>query len=368
MTEPRDPHRCAWGPRCVSPDLRALNPETGRPVRQGAVIAEGPLCPGCMEKLRLAVSGLPRDYARLSEAIGERRPTEGTKVARTPGPEIPINPYREMLLERIVDLADRAADIVEAELQMTGKNRHRSQPAVAGRGYAAVRQDNPDPQTLVARSTAVLLPMLDVLVESGREWHMVWGPIPDAPAEWDRYSHGQPRDIVELDGVDLAMQIVDLSRAVYDEMGLARLRHHEPMACPAVSHTGKRCGAYTVGRNDGTAEYDCTTCGAVWTQREYDWLIGSVLDEVREQEEMAVLIYLLGEAYWRLDTLRVRLEALQHLNLAELLAEPNTDPNEVLAVIVEQLGAVLTGGISPHPTPQERATEQPKEKKHAHSR
>lgn len=370
-TVERDPHRCAWGPRCVNPDIREINPETNRAIRRGAVITDGPLCAACLDKLRMAVKGLPRDYQRISEAIGERRPADGAKVARTAAPEIPINPYREMLLARIVDLADRAADIVECELHMTGKNRRRGdQPAVAGRGYAAVRESKPDGATTVDRAVSVLLPTLDVLVESGKDWHMVWAPIPDGDKEWDRYEHGQPRDIVELDGLDVALQIVDLSRAVYDEMGLARLRHHEPMPCPAVNHTGKACGAYTVGRNDGRAEYDCTTCGAVWPEREYDWLVGRVLDEIQEQEEMKVLTYLLGEAYWRLDTLRIRLEALRDVDLVALLSDPSNDPAQVMLVIIEQLGEVLSSGISPHPTPEERhaATDPSKKEKHVVAR
>ncbi len=351
----REEHRCAWGPRCVDADTRAINPVTGEPTRKGALVVDALLCDSCMTKLRHAVKGMPRDYQRLSDAIGERRPSDGPKVTMTLSPEIPINIYREMLIARLVDLVDRAAHAVEEEMRMTGKNRHRTnQPAVAGHGYAAVRGENPDGRTTVTRATEFLLTSLDVLVEVENEWHLVWGPIPDSDEEWDRYDHGQPRDLVEMDGIDIALQIVDLSRAVYDEMGLARLRHHEPMPCPAVDHTGKSCGNYTVGRNDGKAEFNCTTCGAIWTEREYGWLVGRVLDEIKEQKEMEVLTWLLAEAYWRLDTLRVRVAVLD----IEALCTDTTQAVEVVEVITSQLANVLDMGASPHPTFEERATEQ----------
>lgn len=334
---PPESHRCAWGARCgrAETDPREVDPETGRPVRHGALITDGPLCPACMERLKRAVKGLPRDYQRLSDEIGERRTADGAKVAMSTELPVNINVRREMLLTQIVEIADRAADVVETELTMTGAGRHRagSPSGMERRGYrASGAATTGSPTVTIDMAVKLLLSALDVLAEAEAQPHTLWAPLPDSDEECDKYPQGQPRQIVELSGVDVAYRIVQLSSDVYHELGLDRLRHSFVAPCPAWLHRERRyCQAETVGRDDGSSIVDCETCGATWNEDEYWFIEGLVLDEIEEREEHELLRYLLAEAYWRLDAVRDVADALGQV----------LDPEDVRQIICN---AVTEGG------------------------
>lgn len=359
----REKHRCSWGHRCIDPDLREIDPETGEAIKRGAVIAFGVLCDACMTRLVKSVRGMPRDYGRLSDALGERMPDPSRlKVTMTLSPEMPINDRREGLMARIVELADRAAEMVECELQMTGKNRRRNdQPPISHRGFAAARGESPSETLIVARSTELLDSMIYVLLDVEPDWHMLWGPIPDADEEWDRYKHGQPRELVLMDGVDVALKIADLSTQIYRELGLSRLREKMKLACPAINpKTGKACGAYKVGRNDGTLIFDCLECERQFGKNEYDWFEGLHRENQKELAlEIGKLSNDLYAANWRLDALRTRLTTLEHEDLSAIVQDAVETKNpdkamELIGLIMSNLGEVLTMGAAPHLTPEER--------------
>lgn len=104
---------------------------------------------------------------------------------------------------------------------------------------------------------------------------------------------GQSREIVDMTGLDTALQLVQLHNQARAELGLTRLRHKYEMPCP-------NCGS-DVGRDDGTTIVDCKQCESAWTEREYQFLVGLI---TQERLDVEILKYLLAEAYWRLDTLK----------------------------------------------------------------
>lgn len=334
---PVQPYRCAWGRVCVHAEVLAeLDPETGRPVRLGAPVVDPPLCQADWKRLESAVKELPRDYARLQEGLGERRAVEGAKVTMSAEPPVNLNVHREMLQSLIVEIADRAADVVEEELRMTGVGRHRQATprGFEGRGYrAAGAKSTGSALVTIDRAVKLLLPSLDALVDAPAQAHMVWLPLPDSDEECDRHPKGQPRELVELSGLDIAWRIVRISSDVYVELGRNRLRYRFAAPCPAwITKERRWCGASTVGRDNGSSFVDCETCGAKWTEDEYRFLEGLILGEIEEREEHDLLKYLLAEAYWRLDQLRERTQA-----------PPPVDADSVRTIIA---AAVAEGGSS----------------------
>ncbi|SKM81682.1 Uncharacterised protein [Mycobacteroides abscessus subsp. massiliense] len=328
-----DKHRCAWGPRCVNRDMVHRHPETGDP--QGGMIIDGPLCDGCLEKLRRAIKGLPRDWRRLHEGIGERRPSQGARVAMTRELTIPINTRREALQQRIVELSDRAVEMVEQALNLDGKQRH-------GRlGFPAHEK------ATVERAVKVLEPNLAVLLAQQEQAMVRWAPVPDGDDGWA--STGQPRELTEMDGVEVALAIADVSRAVYLEMGLERLRAHDNGECP-------QCHAHAVGRWDGTTTYDCTACGSWWQEHEYEWLQGLITDAQKERVQMDILKWLLAEAYWRLDQLRSGTERVK-----EDAAKPGADAARLGLQLADVVVLALTEGPEPHRAPEDRRASTVKE-------
>ncbi len=328
-------HRCAWGRVCVNADIQQqIDPVTGRPIRLGAAVVDGPLCDADLQRVASAVKGLPRDYQRLGQGIGEKRSVDGARVAGSTELPIPINTYREMLQTRIVEIADRAAEVVEEELRMTGKARHRAVTPTGwdGRGFrAAGAASTGGPLMTVDHAAKLLLVSLEALLDAPTQPHLLWLPLPDSDEECDRHPTGQPRELVELSGIDIAWMIVRLSSDVYNELGRAQLRHRFIAPCPAwVSRERRYCRAQTVGRDDGSSVVDCETCGAAWSETEYWFIEGLVLDEIETREESDLMSYFLAESYWRLDTLRDR-----------LAAGPPVDPDTVRQIIVE---AAAEGG------------------------
>jgi len=336
----RDPHRCAFGHRCINHDWSTVVDEDDAP--SGQLIADGVVCGGCLTRLRYAVNGLPRDWDRLHEGIGERVYVDRARVTMTATAAINLNTQRDALQRDIVETADRAAEMVEHAMNLTGRQRH-------GRQGFTVHQ-----RQVVARSVAVVSENLDVLLAQPAQPMLVWGRVPDGDEGWHP-QHGQPRHLVDRDGIDIALQLIELSRNVYQALGLPRLRHHSAMPCPAVKRDGQQCGAYTVGRWDGTSQYDCTTCGRTYGEREYPWLQRGVIDLMRELEEreknmqlLDQLKHLLAEAYWRLDGINEMVQRVAD--------EPLLDEAGAGRLVVDKVTTILNDGLVPHQTPEQRQT------------
>lgn len=321
------------------------------------MIVEGLICDGCMWRLTKVVRWLFSDWERLSVAIGDRGAAARQRVHGTRDPGIPINVATEALMRRLVDAVDRAASVVESELGMTGVARSRSSSPPdgrTGRGYLAAngyRHTTPSDAYTVGCGARTVQSALHVLVDAGPDDHLVWLPLPDSDEEADRYPHGQPRDLVEFSGLDIARELVAVHSLIRMQLGLTNLRAHSDAPC-------HRCGAETLGRDNGCWDIDCTTCGARYTEDEHGFLIRCTVDESQSRDEDQMLKYLLAEAYYRLDKTRERTDtALGQLDLATIEKVMADGPEQVLKLVqmvVWECAAPLALGPTPHPLPAER--------------
>lgn len=322
------------------------------------------LCPACLTRIESAIGQLPRDWQELRAALGDRAATTGAKIRSTPTPAIPISTRKEALMAAIVDMADRAAAIVSDAL-------HTGQPATYhGRGFPTAAQ-----RTL-AVSMAITEPNVDLLALAPAEPALVW----KKPHRCDTHQHlighteailadakpdeltkahehvrrayaaagacddcngwgqwGQERELIEMSGLDIALELVELHNQTRAELGKTRLRHRYPMPCP-------RCGN-RVGRDDGETIITCddrTTCRSTWTEREYKFLAGLI---TQERLDMEILKWLLTEAYSRLDDAQRRLDMITAAD-ANALQLPGAG-----IIIAEAIRQAIDG----HQTPAQRA-------------
>lgn len=267
-------HRCAAGRSCRDPVIDGEH-------RAPAIIAEARgLCDRCTGAVATAVRELPTDHASLAGAIGERLVGARDHVSGTPAPPIPINTATEALGRLIAEWADAALARVSQALAMDHPVPYR------GRGYP--RRD----AKVVKAAAAVVGPNLDLLLGAPIETVMVW----------DR--NGLSRNLIDLDGIDIALQISWCHRQVASLLGERSPRERLAMPCPILD-----CGRPTLGRDNGSTDVSCTSCGGRWTEREYAWLAGLLVANIKEEEQMA-------------DTLA---EAVLARNVAEAqLAEANS--------------------------------------------
>ncbi|MFQ2844840.1 hypothetical protein [Mycobacterium paragordonae] len=346
-------HCCIAGTECC----RA---QTANGTRAGA-LTEKPhtLCPACRKRIQSAAQQLPRDWFNLYRALGEHAALTGQRIRSTPTPAIPISTRKESLMRAIVDMADRAA-------AMVSNARNIKQPvSYKGRGYPT------QPEHTLRASIELVEPHIDVLASAPTEPAVIWAKprrcdhhadligqaeaigIDPAPAyemagDCDECNgwgeHGQERRLVEMSGLEVAIELVELHNQTRAELGLTRLREEYTMPCPD-------CGS-RVYRNDGESIVICEgnakhTC----TEREYKVRAGLLLEE-EGYKQMAE--YLLAEAYWRLDRMQKLIE-----NMAK-------DPDIALpgagALVLEKLQSILTEGADVdgkpigHQRPEQRAS------------
>lgn len=331
-------YRCGFGTRCVNAEVTGHDPDSGRPIRRGAPVSDDALCKGCMTRLAHAVTNLPQDYGRLAAVLGDSMAGGGDKVHLTREAALPINTATEALMSRIVESSTRAAEMVAVAMNMDG----RAWP--------------PQPYMAVSRASKILAQTLRVLLVVEPQTHLMWGRIPSGDEGWDDSPHGgQPTELVEVSGLDMAKELVEINRLVGVQLGKARLRHHYSMPCPAWDNKAKRyCGAFTIGQDDGSDRINCSTCGTSWTEEQYGVLEGLVLADIQLREENDMLRFLLAEAYWRLDTLRRLAEALADLDVEAIANDGPEKSIELFNLVGQQIVAVLTMGTVPHSKPEER--------------
>jgi len=355
--------RCLAGRDC-------RNATTADNQRQGA-FTEQPdtLCPACSTHMIRAVRELPRDWTDLRNALGERAATAGTKIRSTPTRAIPISTRKEALMAAIADMADRAAAIVSNLLHTEQPTGRRKPPPDAEQGsiaWCAAHHRHPDALHALRAAIAIVEPNLNILAAAPPEDALVWtkprrcdthtrligaieehiatepGPAQRAAAEnqlrrayaaaglcddcngWGQ--HGQERQLVELSGIQILTQLVDLHHQARAELGLTRLRHTYTMPCPD-------CGA-SVYRNDGESIVICEgnakhTC----TEREYKVRAGLLLEE---EMYKGMAEYLLAEAYWRCDRVQKLVNTMK--------TDPRIDLPGAGTIILEELQKILTDG------------------------
>lgn len=384
-----DDHRCIAAAACRSAEY-INNVRT-----PGPVVDTGTLCDPCRKWMRDACHQLTRDYRQLEAALGDRIGDSGAgKVSSTPTPAILINTHADALMTEIVDAATLAAEIVADQLLHTTPKprnttpdfRHnnqtvRAQPDSIAKQHEALT--HADGYARLEQAVRIVEPHIERLAQLGEndtmEWlkpercqrhddririarsHHEYAPNKEAKkhteamlagayrdaATCDRCngwsSHGQARQPTTKTGLDIALHITNLHQQARAHLGHTRLRHNYDMPCPAYDRHGNYCGAFTVGRDDGTEWVNCTTCGAQWTEREYDWL----KTMVAEDKEIDMLRYLLAEAYWRLDTLTVGADAIRE---DPRLNEPGSGK-----FVLEGIDIILAAGAG-HTPPHKRKT------------
>ncbi|OBI95565.1 hypothetical protein [Mycobacterium sp. 1465703.0] len=290
-------HECLAAGACRNATV--LTNDEGVEIRRdgAATEHENTLCPACRDYISKAVRQLPKDWAQLRATLGERARRNGQKVRSTPEPAVPISARKDALMRDIVETARRAAELVADAINARPPAGRRlpAPPAqlekpvdarsVAVRSFDDTRVHDGD---LLAACIRMVEPNLDALAGNELSNHYVWNR--------DNERH----EIVQLIGVDVAFDLVDLHNQARAELGLTRLRHRYEMPCP-------NCGA-AVGRDDGTTIVDCKNCNSAWTEREYQFLAGLI---THERLDMELLKWLLAEAYWRLDMLQ-NLDDMMH--------------------------------------------------------
>lgn len=328
------------------------------------------LCQACHDAITSAVHQLPKDWAQLHHTIGERAHTDGPKISSTPTAVILINTRKEALMTSIVEAADRAAAVISDALnteQPTGRRKPPPDAEIGSVAWRAAEKINPvDAQKLKA-AIAITEPHIDLLAAAGEQVALVWKtprrctthanmigsaetmlamalrmddfgnanikqiraylrdrlkrPIESTALPYrDKLraafrdagqcdncggwcDNGQARELTTLTGIDIALQLLDLHHQTRAEVGKTRLRHRYAMPCP---HCGGR-----VGRDDGQTIVDCDKCKSSWTEREYKFLAGLIVDE---RQDMEITKYLLAEAYARLDKIANLVKTGANLN------------------------------------------------------
>lgn len=261
-------HDCLAGPAC----------HAGKTIagQRRPATTEQPdtLCPACSKRITDAIRQLPRDWQELRDALGDRTISDGPKINSTPEPVILVNARREALMANITETAVRAAELVADAL-----NADSPFPNYGRRGYPAREAHS------LKKAVRLVEPNTDLLANAPTSEHLIWNARGYA-LDYD----DNPFTVAELSGIDITLQLVDLHHQTRSELGKTRLRHRYAMPCP---HCGGR-----VGRDDGQTVVDCDKCESSWTEREYKFLAGLIVDE---RQDMEITKYLLAEAYWRLD-------------------------------------------------------------------
>lgn len=358
-------HECLAGPACRA----AQHTDNGH---RGATTAEpDTLCPPCDKALRSAIQQLPRDWADLRNALGERSSTTGAKVRSTPTPAMPISARKQAMMADIVELADHAADIVSEQLNIQRSSSLRKPPAKAEEGsiaWTAAEHSQPEPQKTLAAAIALIEPNIDLLAAAPEQPTLAWkSPRRCAfHAAWIEENEHQLAAAMRMPGLteagpkavrtflrkNLKLK-AKYSTKVREQLDSLNQAFRSAGTCETcggwckdgqarelVEHTGidialqlvelhhqaraelgltrlrhrypmpcPRCGG-RVGRDDGETIITCDDrdgCKATWTECEYQFLVGLITHERLEMETLR----LLDDSYSRLDEIRGVIDKLK---------------------------------------------------------
>ncbi|MFN3600521.1 MAG: hypothetical protein ACK4UY_03925 [Dietzia sp.] len=223
-------HECRAGRWCRGRSRR--EDAEGRLVWAPAETVErSTLCTPCREHVARAAFEAEDVWTGLHALIGHLG--SGRSGRRSPGPKspVPINVHTDALMVELEDRLDRAAEVVRERMAVTA--------SPAGDRQARVARDARFVMANVVELVAV--PRFDATrwAESG-EW---WGEV-------------------EMDGVDLALDLVTVVDKARSRVGITRRRDRMPVPCPQCEHD-------TLGRWVGGEVVDCTNCHATWSEDEY---------------------------------------------------------------------------------------------------
>ncbi|MDV6299967.1 hypothetical protein R3P82_12690 [Dietzia maris] len=235
-------HQCRAGRRCRGRSRR--EDASGSLVWVPAETVErSSLCELCREQVARAAFEAEDLWTGLHALLGHLG--SGRSGRRSPGPKspVPINVHTDALMVELEDRLDRASEVVRERMAATA--------APAGDRQARVARDARFVMANVAELVAV--PRFDATrwADSGETW-------------------GE----CEMDGVDLALDLLDVVSRARSRVGITRRRDRMPVPCPQCEHD-------TLGRWVGGEVVDCLTCHAVWSEEEYRRLTMVLAEDYR---------------------------------------------------------------------------------------
>lgn len=259
-----DDHRCGAGKLCRDPQINAA---TGH--RDPAIIeSQRGLCRRCRAALRRAIEELGNDYHRLSAAAQDGLAATGTEhVSGTPTPAAPLNMAVVGLRSTLTEWAEAALWMVADELRIAVKARQKA------KGHP-VHEYPP-----IGQAMNVLPDNLDRLIDAPTRRIALWS--------------NETRTSVDVDGLDVCAQLMQNHWRVTSLLGETNPRTRLAMPCPVLD-----CGAQTLGVANGETDVTCSTCGSRWSEREYHWLAGLLIDEDKKAKRKAKTALPLDIAKW----------------------------------------------------------------------
>jgi hypothetical protein len=260
--------RCAFGMHCKARTYEDVGGQ--RRGHAAAIDSERGICQACTAALERMLTRLQPDYDRLSDAVLESGSSANEYVTGTPEPVLPINRVAFDLRSTLSEWCEAALWMVAEGLGIDVRTRHKA------KGWPV--KDGP----VVVQAARVLPANVKRLLDAEKQ------PV----AHW----WGGSWDIKDMDGIDVAMELMKLHWRVSDTLGQSKLRRRLAMPCP-------RCGRPLLGIDDGTATVDCRGCEGAWPESHYDWLSGLMAGDLRTKEtkENVVLQWCLAEAQWQRD-------------------------------------------------------------------
>jgi hypothetical protein len=271
-----DEHRCGTGRLCRDP---IVNTVTGR--REPAVI-ETPngLCQRCLAALRRAVEELPTDYERLCKASAPVATSGNAEhVSGTPEPRVPLNMAAIELRSTLSEWAELAVVLVAPALGIAVRRRQKARGHPVTEGPA------------ITQAASILPDNLDRLIEADSQELKLWKD--------GRLVTGQ------ASGMDVAVRLMRNHWKAVALVGDSNPRKRLAMPCPVID-----CGAPTLGIANGETDVTCTSCGNRWSESEYNWLAGLLVDQDRKRRDKSTKFlqdlgrWLVAERDWKLRECR----------------------------------------------------------------
>ena len=223
MTE--EVHLCRAGTSCAG---RSRNPETDEWTPR---TTEEPntVCTRCRRQVESAVAGLWDDYCCLDSLFLVPTEHAGSEIrSGAPKSQVPVNVFSDALKHDISDAMYRCAAAITPNPEGPAQT--------------------PFAQFVTCRG--IVQRNIETLLAVPPKKHLMWNRA------GDNY-------IAEmLDGVDLALALVNLHRRACALVGVERPRERMPVPCP-------QCESRQLGKNAGSTDVDCRSCGSVWSESAY---------------------------------------------------------------------------------------------------
>lgn len=249
---------CARADRCAdrSPERDEAGKHTGEWI-PATITTDRGLCAACVRDVEHALNHLTGDVVELTMILGRAGAPGDVLVSTTPELPIPIRVSIEALRAEIdTELQAWAEPVAEAlgiDWDTNAMGRTRMGPRVQ-------------------RAAQLLGRAVDTLIGLAPQEHSAW--INGEPA-WDHDLDCQ--DTRSRDGVDAALDFIDLHRRAYAALGRTSLVHRLPTPCPW-------CDQLTLVRYNGADQVECETCHRHIEEMHYSWFVAVL---VREQQRAA---------------------------------------------------------------------------------